>query len=526
MPAPRMRRRDDRVDYVVVRRTGANGVEEEDHVEPMPNPTATVNNILDRAHDRRQALSQPSTTGTKNGRAPPPPPPVLVTMTLSQSQQTGVAAALADSDPSATVVVAISPPPQPPPGGHPEGHKGGFSQTTQHLLIAAGSIGATIIIVMIILGIHTMRKRGLTLAEALRAGRYQVTHGGPPPPPKYQTEYRDTKHSNDYGSLRNQSVTPPQPAMARSSSNSSQRPLMALERSDSFNRSLDRRPSTRTASSPTRPKSFVLASAPPARNPSHRRNESATPSSNAIGTNTNNARKSVSTRNTRSIGDEESELQYNDSNPQQDRPLSPLPPPPTFKQFLFNRPSISAKQGIGNVMSRFSWTNSNAPQTPHDPARDTNSHAQAQGRDSYMTARSSVPRFRTIDSWVNQQTNRLEEQKLKEQFRLTSTSTVYSEDSEALDTVPEVPAMPKNVRALRESSAQISSQLPNRRPATPPGLPGLPGRNVKHQRHNTGTTVDTAPIFRQHPGTEVRFSTKSAVPSEILDRGRDDSVLS
>ncbi|KAF1960928.1 hypothetical protein CC80DRAFT_267514 [Byssothecium circinans] len=512
MAVARPRKRDNRVDYVVVRTSGEDGMEEVDEVEPVSDPTPTVHDIL----DRRQAFSLPSSTGSPNGMKPTPS---MITMTFSQTQATGIPAmAEEDYDPTETVVIAISPSAlQPPPGGHPEGHKGGISQTTQHLLIAAGSIGATIVIVMIILGIHTMRKRGLTFAEALRAGRYQVTHGGPPPPPKYQNEYRDTKSTN-YGSLRGQSVTPPQPAIARSGSMSSQKPLITLERSDSFN--LKRQPSNRTATSPTQPKSFLLESPPPSRKASLRRNDSPTPSSNALGSNTNNARRSLSTRHTHSIVDEESELQYPD--PPQERPLSPLPPPPSFKQFLFNRPSNAGKPA-GNIMSRFSWTNSNAPQTPHDPARDTNSQVQSQGRDSYVTTRSSVPRFRTVDSWVNQQTNRLEEQKLKEQFRLTSTSTVYSEDNEARDTVPEVPAMPKNVQALRESSAQICSQLPNRRPVSPPGLPG---RNVKHQRHNTGTTVDTAPIFRQHPGTEVRFSTKSDVPSEILDRGRNDNVLS
>lgn len=173
------------------------------------------------------------------------------------------------------------------------------------------------------------------------------------------------------------------------------------------------------------------------------------------------------------------------------------------------------------MMSRFSWTNSNAPQTPKATIQD----AYQGGRESYMTSRSSVPRFRTVDSWVNQQTNRIEAQKLKEQFRLTSTSTAYSGDEEN-DHVPEVPAMPKNVERLRESSAPMSASLPLRAPATPPLPPGLPGKNIRHERHDTRTTVDTAPIFKQHPGTEVRFSTRSAVPSEILDRGRNPNVLS
>jgi hypothetical protein len=103
-----------------------------------------------------------------------------------------------------------------------------------------------------------------------------------------------------------------------------------------------------------------------------------------------------------------------------------------------------------------------------------------------MTTRSSVPRFRTIDSWVNQQSTRIEEQRLKQQFRMTQ-STTYSDDE-----VPEMPPVPKM------------------------------DQETRHKRHDT---VDTAPIFKQHPGTEVRFSTRSMVPSEVLDMGRRNVAL-
>lgn len=278
-------------------------------------------------------------------------------------------------------------------------------------------------------------------------------------------------------------------------------------------------PSQKTASPIAAQESFLLDSPPPRRNNSHRRNNSGAPSSEILG---NQApRRSASTRNTRSIDENASELRFNEIPPE--RTMSPLPPPPTFKQFLHNRPSVSGKPPAApaGMTSRFSWTNSNAPQTPRRITRDENTPIN---RDSYVTTRSSVPRFRTVDSWVNQQTNRLEEQKLKEQFRLTSTSTASSDEG-GLDQIPEVPAMPRNVQALRATST--SSPLPSRVPGTPPQpAKGLPGKNIRHERHDTRTTVDTAPIFRQHPGTEVRFSTRSAVPSEILDRGQKPTVLS
>jgi hypothetical protein len=57
-------------------------------------------------------------------------------MTLSQTQAT--VGALADNDPTETVVVSLQPPPKP---HHDGGGNGRISQTTEHLLIAAGSIG-------------------------------------------------------------------------------------------------------------------------------------------------------------------------------------------------------------------------------------------------------------------------------------------------------------------------------------------------------------------------------------------------
>ncbi|KAF2468792.1 uncharacterized protein BDR25DRAFT_315765 [Lindgomyces ingoldianus] len=506
MPVPRARGRDDRVDYVIVRRTvlgddGSVGEVVDQALDSRSSPSQTVNDILGPWNERRDDDDYDS----DDYDSKPPPPPILVTMTIPQAQATGTA--LADNDPSETVVVTFSPPPKPPPPPH---HKGGISQTTEHLLIAAGSI--------VILAIHTMRKRGLTFAEAVKQGKYQVTRRGPPPPPKRSARWDKPMYSNDYGSMRSNAVTAPEPTLARTGSNSSQRPLlMAPSRNGSVNRQAS---PPGSAFQDVEGQSFLLDS-PPSRNNSHRRSHSGTPSSPVLPL--QNQRRSVSTRNTRSTA-AESELRY--PEPPIERALSPLPPPPTFKQFLSNRRSVAARPGIGPMISRFSWTNSNAPQTPHDPNRDTNSHTIS--RDSFMTQRSSVPRFRTVDSWVNQQANRLEEQKLKDQLRFTQ-STMFSVDDDR--DVPEVPMLPKNVDELRESAGtpinntNASSAAPSP-PKTPQNLMGgLPGKNIKHERHDTRTTVETAPIFRQHPGQEVRFSTRSLVPSEILNTKMKPSVL-
>ncbi|KAF9732443.1 hypothetical protein PMIN02_009677 [Paraphaeosphaeria minitans] len=517
MPLLRPRRREEEVEYVVVERTEENKAQEMERwgETATATPTTFVSPPQDYAPVQPTVLQIRDDDSDSDSDDEDDGPPEVWTLTVIGAQSTG--GALAANHPAATAVVAAPPPRDGGMDGNPDGgpHKGGISQTTEHLLIAAGSIGATIVLVMIVLAIYTMRKRGLTLAQAIKQGKHQVTRRGPPPPPKSQPSW-DAKQSfsNDYGALRKNTVTPPQAALSRSGSPSSQTGPIALGRSDSFNLQ-------NTKSADGRGSTFLLESPPPPRRDNSNRSgpTSITPSYAVLG---QDSRRSVSTHNTRSVDENASELMYKDVS--QERTTSPLPPPPTFKQFLNNRPSISGKAGFGGMMSRFSWTNSNAPQTP----KVTTSQDPYQGgRESYMTSRSSVPRFRTVDSWVNQQTNRIEAQKLKEQFRLTSTSTVYTQDEEA-DHIPEVPAMPKNVERLRESSAPMSASLPLRAPATPPLPPsmGLPGKNIKHERHDTRTTVDTAPVFKQHPGNEVRFSTRSTVPSEILDRGRPDNVLS
>ena len=142
----------------------------------------------------------------------------------------------------------------------------------------------------------------------------------------------------------------------------------------------------------------------------------------------------------------------------------------------------------------------------------------AAGRESVATARSSLARFRTIDSWVSQQAARVEEQRLREMARPRRGSNLSGEDRDtgvgvgvgvgmgAEDGVPEVPDLPPNASLL----------------GVPGGVPG--GRAAARlQRHDSSATEAT--VFRQHPGTEVRMSVRSLVPSEILNSKIRPSVL-
>ncbi|KAH8725862.1 hypothetical protein GQ44DRAFT_726598 [Phaeosphaeriaceae sp. PMI808] len=490
-----------RVDYVVVERDGADGQGQSSGID-MVDPVPEVDRILRRSYTRRQPdydddysdsddeledlfdyLGSTTTTTTQRPftiATSATPTPSAARTTQPSALHEPAKGQLANKGPTETAIVALQPPAT---VGSSAERSGGISQTTEHLLIAAGSIGATIIIVMMVLALYTMRKRGMSLKDVMKHGKDSMSRrrNPPPPPAKYGV---DKKQAYDedwvYGG---KDMYPPQQAAktSRSGSLSTQTTLQPLARSESFKEN---------------GQTFFIED-PPARQNSHRRDISATPSSPVLPI--QDMRRSASTRNTRSLdGDEEAQIYQNPP-----RQLSALPAPPTFKQFLSNRPSISQRPALGgNIMSRFSWTNSNAPQTPRDASRDTVQQSQL-GRDSFITTRSSVPRFRTINSWVDQQSTNVEQQRLKQQFRMTQ-STTYSEGD--LDEVPEMPTVPKTPK---------TGTAPER--SSP-----LAGKDVKHQRHDT---MDTAPIFKAHPGTEVRFSTRSTVPSEVLDMGRRNAAL-
>lgn len=135
------------------------------------------------------------------------------------------------------------------PAASPQNDSGGISQNTEHLLIAAGSIGtqiasgwvlqcllsigATIIIVMIILGIYTMRKRGLTFADVINNSKDTLRRrgGGPTTPPKFDM---DKKVAYDDEWIYGGKDSYPQRAVSssRSGSLSTQTPLKPLARSD------------------------------------------------------------------------------------------------------------------------------------------------------------------------------------------------------------------------------------------------------------------------------------------------------
>lgn len=120
-------------------------------------------------------------------------------------------------------------------------------------------------------------------------------------------------------------------------------------------------------------------------------------------------------------------------------------------------------------VSRFSWTNSNAPKTPNE------------SRFSIATSTSSVPRYRTVESWVGAQTGRIDPAKFQDHLR-------REYEASNREPVPEVPSLP------------------------PPKSPSRRSKLVKHRPH-----MSDASVFRVHPGTRIDIPRTSLIPSEILD---------
>lgn len=175
-----------------------------------------------------------------------------------------------------------------------------------------------------------------------------------------------------------------------------------------------------------------------------------------------------------------------DYDPFTGQPFEATRSPPTFRQFLANR-RVSAVPKV----SRFSWTTSQAPNTPREPDRQ-----------SIGTTRSSVPRFRTIESWVGQQTNRVEDQ-------------IYGESSQGQrgTSMFPVPDVPKEYQIEPAAPAPLRiKRNPSRREPEDNASSVYSSPTV-----NRNTTRSDAPVFHAHPGTEVVIPRGSLVPSEVLN---------
>ncbi|KAF2453685.1 hypothetical protein BDY21DRAFT_374741 [Lineolata rhizophorae] len=419
--------------------------------------------------------------------------------------------------------------PMPNRGGGGGGEEG-LSQGTQHLLIAAGSIGGTILILFIIMFIVRART-GASYGDLLRfrvPRRKQDMEPGPGwnnnPVPSYEWGGRSSPDSKEPSVTRSRKtwLPPPRPAPARGtmfgapstvgpdSSVSQQPPRTVTSVSRRADRpTADENPVMRSfleEKTPTKPQ----AQAPwqqPLEHPNHQQGASIS-----------------STGREPSVAEDQLIDDYNKSTmtpldtasgPQQ-RPESVLPPPPALGSAASGRPQLRSFF-LGGLptptpkISRFSWTNSQAPTTPHQaPAAAAAAAADGQ-RYSVATSRSSVARYRTVDSWVNHQANRLEEQRLRDELATPTTAGGMPRGGPP-EPVPDVPDR------YRESAGVVAGQASGGSaagPATEVDGGAQEGSTAGVHKH----TPSDASVFRQHPGTEVVIQQQRLIPSDVLDSG-------
>ena len=121
---------------------------------------------------------------------------------------------------------------------------------------------------------------------------------------------------------------------------------------------------------------------------------------------------------------------------------------------------------------RFSWANVPTPRT-----LGTHRNRDTANSGTTTTSRDSEPRFRTVTSWVNQQTNRV--------MKSQGDNRASAASSQDRSSVPDVPAVPEAYGG------------------------------GKHQRM---PSAETDVVFRAHPGDEVEIKESSRIPSTLLTR--------
>jgi hypothetical protein len=183
----------------------------------------------------------------------------------------------------------------------------------------------------------------------------------------------------------------------------------------------------------------------------------------------------------------------------------------------------------GPNLSRFSWTEtfSQEPPTPRF----------ALGRQSIATSsRSSLPRHRTVNSWVDNQTGRLDSALFHQQSDLPHSVFESSEDGSSQVSGPTLPrASPQQPWAATGPKDEISPE-PESNPfndiegvqeRTFGGAQQQPVSAIQHlerqredvrQHVRKKTESSEQSIFRYHPGEELRMPRGRVIKSEELNQ--------
>ncbi|CZR57161.1 uncharacterized protein PAC_07050 [Phialocephala subalpina] len=358
-----------------------------------------------------------------------------------------------------------------------------LTPTAQHLLIAAGAIGAFIMVIAGLYFLTRMRKIDLLAYfrdRTFRKGGARGWYGWrrreedytSDPPPKYSGEeypYEKSIPTQQTVDAFYKPTAVPKMATPASSAN-------ALERSDSGRQDMVREAlldnpepfATTAAPQPavlSATENFYGVAAQPtslSRLPGTQSTTVSQPNSNYNNTGTQNTFLTMRTQDAYDPNQREpNHLSYLSS-------LSSgfgdglIMPEPT----VVGAGRQSYRQSKAPGTGRFSWMTSNRGTMAGPPApygdRDT----------VYTTASiESAPRFRTVNSWVAQQAGRVERQQQSDQ---------------------EVPAMPPIPAPLQAQNT---------------------GAGSDHRRNPSEN-----PAFKAHPGDEIEIGRGSRVPSSILDR--------
>ncbi|TID19044.1 Sorting nexin [Venturia nashicola] len=423
--------------------------------------------------------------------------------------------------------------------------KDGISTGTTHLLIAAGSIGATILVVFVVFLVYRVRN-GTPLRHAFKGlGSRQSSHSLKPinglekeafvsaPLGNNWDAYNweknkawdaDTSFAGSSSTLNQNQFYRPEPAFMRSGTSLSGRSQLGVSPS----RAPFPPPNLRSASSPHMRSNSVPPNIPlPPDPPARARLVSVASSSSFL---------PIERPRSQSV------TEIGTSNG-------------AFPAYLANV-APDEDEDLPPQVSHFSWTNSQAPRTPVDM------------RFSVASSVHSVARYRTVESWVGQQTGKLEENNMQDNLRQQiemaikevkdatssarakkaasippqpSTPTtvsplpVFEKEKQPSPPLLAVPDVPSKFRAIPEDS-----EMPNDDDAPPEvprksfdvsgkGTSGAERGRTRQQRLRHVTAGSDAPIFQVHPGTKVRIPSESYIPSMILDddvRGKLDGFKS
>ncbi|KAI9713102.1 MAG: hypothetical protein M1820_001087 [Bogoriella megaspora] len=178
------------------------------------------------------------------------------------------------------------------------------------------------------------------------------------------------------------------------------------------------------------------------------------------------------------------------------------------------------RPGVGLNVSRFSWTEtfSQEPPTPRF----------ALERQSVATSsRSSLPRFRTVSSWVGNQTGRINSVLLRNQPGMQripdeeSSISGRSDEETVRPPVPEIPQQP--LYQAKSGRGKDAGQDANGNTHVQP-VPMPEQKPQGNRQIRPATQTSDATVFRQHPGDKLPGPRASVIKTEDMSLRQSGSI--